>query len=105
MYPRTLGPEHVQGDQQSTMLAAIWNAGMVMPRSLKIHLPASANTINTPALTQQASRAILMRCSGVSVGVIARNAGTVARGSIITNSELAASSIYSIRVIPNKARR
>ena len=50
-----------------------------------------ANASSTPAATQQASRAILMRCSGVSVGVIARNAGTVASGSTITKSELAAS--------------
>ena len=35
-----------------------------------------------------------MRCSGVSVGVIAKNAGTVASGSTITNSELDARRMY-----------
>jgi hypothetical protein len=36
-----------------------------------------------------------MRCSAVSSGVMARNAGTTASGSTITKSELAASRMYS----------
>ena len=36
--------------------------------------------------------------SGVIQGVIAKNAGTVANGSMITNSELAANRIYSARL-------
>src|SRR5438552_8404896 len=78
-----------------TMLAANWKAGMVMPRNLKIHLPATAKTINTPAITQQARPAMRTRCSGVSVGVMARKAGTVASGSTMTKSELAARRTYS----------
>ena len=49
--------------------------------------------------------AILMRGSGVSVGVIARKAGTVARGSTITKSELAASNVYSARLMRSKERK
>src|SRR6266404_3313693 len=70
---------------------------MVIPRYLKIHLPATAKASSTPAATQQASRAMRMRCAGVSVGVIARNAGIVANGSMMTNRELAASRMYSGR--------
>ncbi len=81
------------------MLAAIWKAGMVMPRYLKIHLPAAENPMRTPAVIQQAKRAILMRCSGESVGVIARKAGTVASGSTMTKSELEARKMYSSRLI------
>src|SRR5438034_318475 len=70
-----------------------------MPRNLKIHCPAAAKTIRTPAMTQQARRAMRIRCSGVSAGVMARKAGTVANGSTMTKRELAASSVYSVRVI------
>ena len=46
--------------------------------------------------------AVLLRSFGVSSGVMARNAGTVASGSTITNSELAASRMYSSRLMkPN----
>jgi len=38
---------------------------------------------------------VRMRCSAVSFGVMARNAGTTASGSTITKSELAASKMYS----------
>src|SRR5260221_685389 len=72
---------------------------MVMPRNLKIHLPAMANVSSTPAMTPQASRAMRMRDSGESCGVMAMNAGTVASGSTITNNELAASRIYSERLM------
>ena len=68
---------------------------MVMPSTLKINWPPTENTSNTPAATQHASRAVRRRCAGVSVGVMVRNAGTVASGSTITNSELAASKMYS----------
>jgi hypothetical protein len=37
------------------------------------------------------------RSSGVLLGVIARNAGAVASGSTITNSELVASKMYSVK--------
>src|SRR5436190_1018528 len=70
---------------------------MVIPRNLKIHLPATANPINTPAVTQHATRAIRIRSAGVSVGVIARKAGTVAKGSTMTKRELVASRMYSGR--------
>ena len=53
----------------------------------------------TPAVTKHASFAVRMRCSGVSLGVMARNAGTTASGSTITKSELAASTMYSSRLI------
>src|SRR6266850_1091315 len=39
-----------------------------------------------------------IRCSGVSVGVIARKAGTTASGSTMTKSELEASKMYSGKV-------
>ena len=87
------------------MLAASWKAGIVMPRNLKTHFPAMAKASNTPAATQQASRAILIRCSGVSVGVMARNAGTAASGSTITKSELAASRMYLARLMSNRVQR
>jgi hypothetical protein len=89
----------------STRLAASWKAGMVMPRNLKIHFPAEAKTTNTPAVTRQAIRAILIRCSGVSWGVMARKASTVATGSTITNNELAAKRMYSGRFMPRRERR
>ena len=44
---------------------------------------------------QQANPAILVRSSGVSLGVMAINAGTVAIGSTITKSELTANNMYS----------
>jgi len=58
------------------------------------------NNSMTPAATQHASRAVRMRCSAESFGVMARNAGTTARGSTITKSELAASKMYSSRLMP-----
>src|SRR5215471_18988687 len=70
-----------------------------MPRNLKTHFPANENTSSTPAAIQQASPAMWARCCGVSVGVMARNAGMTAMGSIITNSELKANKVYSIRPI------
>ena len=79
----------------STTLAAIWKAGMVIPMTLKINCPATEKASRTPAVTQQASPAIRIRCSGVSFGVMVRNAGTVASGSTITNSEPTASRMYS----------
>jgi hypothetical protein len=39
-----------------------------------------------------------IRWAGVSVGVIARKAGTVANGSMMTKSELEANRMYSGRV-------
>src|SRR6266404_3972507 len=88
-----------------TMLAASWKAGMVMPRNLKIHLPAAAKMMSTPAMTQQARRAMRIRSWGVSEGVMARKAGTVASGSTITKRELVANKIYSGRVISAGAGR
>ena len=79
------------------MLAAIWKAGMVMPRTLNTSVPAMENANRMPAATQQASRAVRTRCSGMSFGVIARKAGTAASGSTITNSELSANKMYSSR--------
>ena len=72
---------------------------MVMLMTLKTSWPATENNRRTPAVTQHASRAVRMRCSAVSFGVMARNAGTTASGSTITKSELAASKIYSISLI------
>ena len=71
---------------------------MVMPRILKMTVPATANASSTMAIVPHASRAVRKRCSGVLFGVIASNAGAVASGSTITNSELAASRMYSVRV-------
>ena len=86
----------------STRLAAIWNAGNVMPRYWKIHLPINANTSSTAAATRHASRAILMRCSGVSRAVIARKAGMLAIGSTITNIELNAMKVKARRLMARK---
>ena len=68
-----------------------------MPKILNIIMPAAAKHNSTAAVVQQATLAVRSRSSGVSVGVIARNAGAVATGSTITNSELAASKVYSVR--------
>ncbi len=81
------------------MLAAIWNAGMVMLKILKTSVPAAANSSRTAAMAQQANRAVRSRCSTVSLGVIVRNDGTAASGSTITNSELVASNMYSNKSI------
>src|SRR5262249_50331670 len=66
-----------------------------MPRKRKTRLPANENTSSNPMATEHAVRAMRMRCAGGSCAVIARNAGTVAMGSMITNSELSASRLYS----------
>ena len=73
-----------------------------MPKNLKMSFPDVAKINKMIAATRQATRAMRMRCGGVSFGVIARNAGTVAIGSIITNSELTASRMYSGRLMPCK---
>ena len=69
-----------------------------MPRKRKINFPVRAKSSSTAAVTQHASRAVLTRCSGLSLGVMARNAGTVAIGSTMTKSELVASRTYSRRL-------
>ena len=43
------------------MLAAIWNAGMVIPMTLKINWPAKEKSNKTPAATQHARPAVRMR--------------------------------------------
>jgi len=73
---------------------------MVMPMTLKINWPVSANASRMPAATVQASRAVCRRCSGESVGVIAKKAGTVASGSTITNSDPNANNMYSEKLMP-----
>src|SRR5271168_2323088 len=72
---------------------------MVMPKILNTRVPALANKSRTAAMAQQATRAVRSRCSAVSFGVIAKNEGTAASGSTITNSELVASNMYSIKSI------
>src|SRR5437868_15494622 len=74
-----------------------------MPKSLKISCPDNANVNSTPAMTRLAGRTIRSRCTGVSVGVIPRNAGITANGSTMTNSELNASNAYSTVVIATLA--
>src|ERR1043165_9624273 len=76
------------------MLPAILKAGSVMPRKRKIAWPVRTKMISTHAAMMQARRAIRMRASGPSFGVIARNAGTVAIGSMITKSDAPESTIY-----------
>src|SRR4051812_4221847 len=70
-----------------------------MPRILKSRPPATENASNTVAATPQPRRAVRDRCSSVWFEVMAKNAGTAAKGSTITNSELAASRMYSRRLI------
>ena len=57
------------------------------------HEFSSAKASSTPAATIQARRAIRVRCSGVSVGVIARKAGTVASGSTRAQLRAAAEAV------------
>jgi len=84
----------------STMLAAIWKAGIVIPITRNTNCPVRPNTSRMPAATVQASRAVRSRCSSESVGVIAKNDGTVASGSTITNSDPNANKMYSDRLMP-----
>ena len=53
------------------------------------------NINRTPAVTQQAGSAMLLRSSGLSSGVMAGNAGTMASGSTITKSDPSASRMHS----------
>ena len=80
------------------MLPAISNAASVIPRNLKIELPATANNNSTAVMVMQAIRAIWNRSPGVLSTVMARNAGAVAKGSTMTNRELAANKLYSAKV-------
>ena len=68
-----------------------------MPKKLKMRFPVVANINKMMVATRQATRAIRMRSLGGSLGVIARNAGTVAIGSMITNNEPTASRTYAYR--------
>src|ERR1043166_5210524 len=88
----------------STMLPAIWNAGKVMPRTRKIKSPARANVTRMPALTKQASCAIFVRCCGVSLGVMARKAGTTPSGSMMAKSDVVARRMNSIVFMPAVGR-
>ena len=72
---------------------------MVMPMTLKISGPVREKASKMPAATVQASRAVRNRCAGDSFGVMAKNAGAVASGSMITNSELAARMMYSVKLM------
>src|SRR5579863_52919 len=72
---------------------------MVMLKILKSAVPAKEKSSSTAAMAQHATLAVRSRCSGVSLGVMVRNAGTVASGSTMTNNELPASRIYSLRPI------
>src|SRR3954454_4376309 len=81
------------------MLPAILNAGRVMPKKRKIAWPVRTKIIRTHAAMMQASRDMRMRASGPSFGVIARKAGTVAIGSMITNSDSPESTMYLSRSI------
>src|SRR6266446_312060 len=85
--------------RSNSTLPAIWKAGSVTPRTLKIHFPARAKSINTPAATRHANRAIRNWAAGGSFEVMAMKAGTTAIGSTITNSELTASRMYSVRLM------
>src|SRR2546428_6186863 len=78
-----------------------------MPKKLKMSFPVVAKINRIIAEITQAMRAMRMRSRGESLGVIARKAGTIAIGSIITNSELAASRTYSCRVmrVPERPRQ
>src|SRR5438445_11982470 len=78
-----------------------------MPKKLKMSFPVVAKSNRMIAEIMQAMRAIRMRSCGESLGVIARKAGTIAIGSIITNSGLAASRTYSCRFmrVPERPRQ
>src|SRR5438445_12659925 len=74
-----------------------------MPKKLKMSFPVVAKSNRMIAEIMQAMRAIRMRSCGESLVVIARKAGTIAIGSRITNSELAASRTYSCRFMESEA--
>src|SRR5436190_24379384 len=92
----------------STTLPAILNAGNVIPKKRNRAWPVITNTIKIAAAMTHARRAMRMRDSGESFGVMAKKTGTVAIGSMITKSEVAESRIYlriSILFRCDRARR
>ena len=87
------------------MLPAIWNAGIVMPRRSSSPCPRAANAMRTSVATRHARRAVRIRACGPSRAVIARNDGTSAIGSTITNSEEKARRRYSRSVTEGSPMR
>src|SRR5437879_534484 len=71
---------------------AISNAGNVIPKNLKIKLPAKANALSTTKHVQDARFAIRRRRDCSESAVIARNEGTAAKGSTRKKMELNATS-------------
>lgn len=67
---------------------AILKAGSVIPKSLKMRVPASEKRPRTRKQVQAAWRAIRRRFSSLSSAVITRNAGIVASGSTMMKIEL-----------------
>ena len=66
---------------------AIRKAGMVMPNSPKMRLPASANTTRIIAAATQARRAVTRRCAGLCPCVMTRYVGTTAIGSTMKSTD------------------
>lgn len=58
-------------------------------------VPASANASRTMVIVRHTSCAVRKRACDEAFGAIARNAGAVASGSTMTNTELRESKIYS----------
>lgn len=71
---------------------AILNAGSVIPKTLKIRLPARAKPLNTAKHVQEACLAAARLRSSRSPAVSARKEGTVASGSTMKKIELRATS-------------
>ena len=88
-----------------TMLPAILKAERVIPRKLKMAWPIKTKKTSTPAATRLASRAMRTRSATVLLGVMAKKAGTLAIGSIMTKSDVAASNVYSRRLISCSCER
>src|SRR5689334_21384809 len=82
-----------------TSAPATCTAASVMPSSENNHWPASAKPPKIAKATRQATRAMRSRWMSVQREVMARKAGTVARGSTMTKRELKASTPYSVGVM------
>src|SRR6185436_2545558 len=71
---------------------AILNAPIVIPKILKIRLPASANATSVIAHVHAPRRARTRRCGGESRYVMARKVGMTANGSTMKNTDVKMSS-------------
>jgi hypothetical protein len=62
------------------------NEGSEMPKTVKMWVPKAANTARIPPQTRQPRRAMRIRDSAESVGVMAKKTGTAATGLMMAKS-------------------